>query len=63
MATGHRVISKCARKAPLVLPKEPVRRDPREYVDRWGNVFAVVWNGQLSDPSIDQLGRTIEASS
>lgn len=62
MATGHRVISKRARQHDgIVLPKEPQRTDPREYIDRWGHRFDVVWNDQPGDPAIDQLGK--EASS
>lgn len=55
------VVSKLATKAPPQLPKEVTPTAPRNYKDRWGIEYQVVWNGQPTDPSITQLGR--EASS
>lgn len=42
----HRVDSKKAPKAPPVLPKEAVQTGPKEYVDRWGVLYEVIFNGE-----------------
>ena len=55
MATGHRVTSKQARPAPPILPKEVTVTGPREYTDRFGTAFEVVWDGRLSDPHLRDL--------
>jgi hypothetical protein len=60
MRTGHRVQSKRLPKPPL--PKEITPTEPRQYVDRWGVKYLVIWNGQPGDQSLEVLGRT-EASS
>lgn len=53
MATGHRVSRPNKRnRQPAPLPKEVVQTAPREYVDRWGVAYRVLWNGQPSDPSL-----------
>jgi len=45
------VVSKLAPKA-AILPKEVTRTAPREYRDRWGIEYDVVWNDQPTDPTL-----------
>lgn len=45
------------------LMKEVTPTAPRQYVDRWGVQYRVIWNGQPGDQSLDLLGRYTEASS
>lgn len=61
MAYLHRVQKFGQPQAPL--PKEVTPTAPRQYVDRWGVKYLVIWNGQPGDQSLDLLGRYTEASS
>lgn len=53
MATGHRVLK---RKAVIPPPREVEPVAPRQYVDRWGTQFLVIWNGQPGDFSLVSSG-------
>lgn len=57
MATGHRVKSFWEPKPPE-MPKELTRLSSRTYSDRFGMEYVVIWNGQPTDPPINQLGRS-----
>lgn len=53
MATGHRVsrpLKKNRATPPLPRELEPVT--PREYVDRWGVRYCVIWNDRPGDPPL-----------
>jgi hypothetical protein len=41
--------------APPPLPKEVVITGPRERVDRFGNKYDLIWNGQRGDPDLRDL--------
>lgn len=43
----HRVESKRRRIAPPALPKEVIQTAPREYVDRFGQILVVTWDGAM----------------
>jgi hypothetical protein len=62
MATGHRVWAKTARRPiPPVLPK--ARHEDREYIDRWGERYLVIWNDRPGDPSLTTYPTTEAVSS
>lgn len=48
----HRVDSKRRPKAPPPLPKEVTPTAPREYVDRFGIEYVVVWHGGDDGPRV-----------
>lgn len=50
MATGHRVSRPLKLRVPL--PREVEIVGERDRVDRFGNVFTVVWSGHRFDPSL-----------
>lgn len=52
MPQVHRV--KRGPKTPA-LPKEVTITGPRELVDRFGQAFIVIWNGQRTDPALGDL--------
>ncbi len=60
MATGHRVLSKIARRTGIAQPLQ--RYEDREYIDRFGHRYTVVWNDRPGDPSLTTYPTT-EASS
>lgn len=52
MATGHRVNLPLKKNRRLALPREVEVIAPREYVDRWGIAYRVIWNDRPGDPSL-----------
>lgn len=63
MPTGHRVYAKTARRTPpprFVLPAP--HHEDREYVDRFGIHYIVVWNDRPRDPSLSSYDTVTEAS-
>jgi hypothetical protein len=63
MATGHRVSRPNKKnRQPAPLPREVVPTAPRQYVDRWGVRYEVIWNGLPADGSLTGAYAT-EASS
>jgi hypothetical protein len=64
MPTFHRVYAKTARRpsSHLILPRPT--STPREYIDRFGESYLILWNGQKADPPLSSYGMpTMEASS
>ena len=57
--TGHRVEAKRRPKAPIPLPREVEAVAPREYIDRWGERYLVIWNGQPDDPNLQDLNPNV----